>query len=300
MRNLDVTALRSLIAVADARGVTRGAERVNLTQSAVSMQIKRLEQQMGHALLQKDGRGVVLTRAGEQLLAYARQIVAINDEAWYRMTEAECADEVRIGVPSDVVYPHVPRILRRTRELMPRLRLRLVSNLTRELKTQFDAGQLDLILATEDRLGAGGETLRVAEQHWCGALGGTARLQEPLPVAVCNHCALLPGIERSLTAARRRWERVSDTDSDHVISALVSADLAITTVLDTQSLPGGERIVDGSLPELESVRINLYATSLDRPSVDGLVRIFRDEFRGGNVVDDAVGPVRLVDGRRAS
>ena len=121
MRNLDVSSLRSLVAIADARGVTRAAERVNLTQSAVSMQMKRLEQQTGQSLLQKDGRGVVLTRAGEQLLAYARQIIATNDEAWHRLTDTPFDDELRVGIPADVVYPLVPEVLRRVRKSMPRL-----------------------------------------------------------------------------------------------------------------------------------------------------------------------------------
>ena len=280
MRNLDVSSLRSLIAIADAHGVTRAAERVSLTQSAVSMQIKRLEQQTGQPLLQKDGRGVVLTPAGEQLLAYARQIVAINDEAWRRMTEEDFADELRVGVPADVVYPLVPEVLRRVREQMPRVRVRLVSALTCDLRERFDSGELDLMIGTEDHVDAGGETLRLATQHWCGAVDGTARLRTPLPIAACNHCALLPGIERSLTAVRRSWERISDTGSDEVVHALVSADMAVGTILDTQSLPAGcERIEDGVLPELESVRLNLYAQDDGRPSLAVLRGLFASVFR---------------------
>ena len=280
MRNLDISSLRSLVAIADARGVTRAAERVNLTQSAVSMQMKRLEQQTGQSLLQKDGRGVVLTRAGEQLLAYARQIVATNDEAWHRLTDAPFDDELRVGVPADVVYPLVPEVLRRVRKSMPRLRLRLMSALTCDLKSRFAADELDLIVGTEDHVDAGGQTLRLARQYWCGAHGGTARLQNPLPIAACNHCALLPGIERSLTAIRRPWERISDTASDEVVHALISADMAVGTVLETQRLPAGcERIDDGDLPELESVRLNLYANDDGRPTIERLSSIFRDVFQ---------------------
>ncbi|MEM1261313.1 MAG: LysR family transcriptional regulator [Pseudomonadota bacterium] len=281
MRNLDITALRSLVAIADTHGVTRAAARVNLTQSAVSMQIKRLEQQCGQALLQKDGRGVVLTRAGEQLLAYARQMIALNDEAWHRMTEADCADEIRFGAPTDIVYPFVSDILRRVRELMPCLTVTLCTGLTHELKRRFDDGEIDIMLGTENSVSDGGETLRVAKQYWYGAIGGTARLQTPLPIAMCNNCALLPGIDRVLTAEHRTWEQVSDTEAEQVVHALVSADQAVTTKLDDEPVPGCERIVDGSLPKLEDVRVNLYANVAGRTSLEQLVAICRERL-GGN------------------
>ena len=86
MRNLDLTPLRSFVAVADAGGVTRAAGFLNLTQSAVSMQLKRLEDGLGLALPDRSGRGVALTPAGEQLLKYARRMVDLNDEIYARLT----------------------------------------------------------------------------------------------------------------------------------------------------------------------------------------------------------------------
>ena len=102
-RNLDLTALRSFVAVADAGGVTRAAGLLNLTQSAVSMQIKRLEEALGLTLLDRSRRGVALTAEGEQLLRYARRMVALNDEAVARMTANEYEGEITLGVPHDVV-----------------------------------------------------------------------------------------------------------------------------------------------------------------------------------------------------
>ena len=80
-RNLDITALRSFVAVAEYGGVTRAAERLNLTQSAVSMQVKRLENLFNQPLITRAGRGVGLTEEGEQLLSYGRRLVSLNDEA---------------------------------------------------------------------------------------------------------------------------------------------------------------------------------------------------------------------------
>ncbi len=112
-RNLDLTALRSFVAVADAGGVTRAAGFLNLTQSAVSMQIKRLEEALDLALLDRTGRGVALTPSGEQLLSYARRMVALNDEAWTRLTCQSHEGEIVLGVPHDIVYPAIPQVLQR-------------------------------------------------------------------------------------------------------------------------------------------------------------------------------------------
>ena len=112
-RNLDVTALRSFVAVADEGKVTAAAARLNLTQSAVSMQLKRLEEALDQALFDRSGRGVALTSEGELLLSYARRMIALNDEIWSRMTHEDFEGELIFGVPHDIVYPHVPTVLRR-------------------------------------------------------------------------------------------------------------------------------------------------------------------------------------------
>ena len=106
IRNLDIAAMRSFLAVAEMGGVTRAATQLNLTQSAVSLQIKRLEELFGQPLFERTGRGVTLTAQGEQLVGYARRLLAANDETWSRMTEpAQFAGEINLGSPDDLLYP---------------------------------------------------------------------------------------------------------------------------------------------------------------------------------------------------
>ena len=105
MRNLDVTTLRSFVAVAEAGGVTRAAGFLHLTQSAVSMQLKRLEELLGLELLDRSGRTIALTASGEQLLVYARRMVALNDEVMTRLTDQAYEGQITLGVPHDIVYP---------------------------------------------------------------------------------------------------------------------------------------------------------------------------------------------------
>lgn len=99
IRNLDLTSLRSFVAIADAGGVTRAAGFLNLTQSAVSMQIKRLEEVLGCDVLDRSARKVGLTAEGEQLLGYARKMLALNDEAFHRLTTDVHEGEIVLGVP---------------------------------------------------------------------------------------------------------------------------------------------------------------------------------------------------------
>ena len=108
IRNFDLTALRSFVAISDAGGVTRAAGFLNLTQSAVSMQIKRLEDMLQIEVLDRTGRKVALTAAGEQLLGYARRMLALNDEAFGRLTHNSFEGEIVLGVPHDIVYPNIP------------------------------------------------------------------------------------------------------------------------------------------------------------------------------------------------
>ena len=146
MRTLDLVALRSFVAVADAGGVTRAAALLNLTQSAVSMQLKRLEDSLALELFSRAARRMALTPEGEQLLGFARRMLHLNDEALSRLTSTAYEGEIRLGVPHDIVYPAVPNILKRIAARYPRVRVNLVSSFTVLLKEQLAKGALDLVV----------------------------------------------------------------------------------------------------------------------------------------------------------
>ncbi len=174
VRNLDVTVLRSFVAVADAGGVTRAAGFLNLTQSAVSMQIKRLEDMLGCEVLDRSARKISLTQEGEQLLTYARRILNLNDELFGRLTRATHEGEIVLGVPHDIVYPLIPQVMQRFARDFPKMRIILLSSFTRILHDQFSRGECDILLTTEAELDAGGEELAELPLIWIGAPGGRA------------------------------------------------------------------------------------------------------------------------------
>ncbi|WP_108815686.1 LysR family transcriptional regulator [Loktanella sp. Alg231-35] len=258
-RNLDLTALRSFVSVADAGGVTRAAGMLNLTQSAVSMQLKRLEESLDVALLDRSARTIALTPAGEQLLGYARSMLKTNDEILKRLTATEFEGELRLGVPHDIIYPVVPAVLKRFAADFPRMQVRLISAPTRKLLEMFGRGEVDLILTTEEDCGPEGQVLVELPLLWIGALNGNAWRKQPLPVAFCSNCIFRGGVLQALNERQVAWSMAVDSELDNAVEAAVSADLAVHVALEG-SLPPHTEIIDhgGALPELPPQNINLY------------------------------------------
>ena len=267
-RNLDLTALRSFVAVADTGGVTRAAGMLNLTQSAVSMQLKRLEESLDLPLLDRSARTIGLTPAGEQLVGYARNMLKINDEVLSRLTATEFEGELKLGVPHDIIYPTVPAVLKRFAAEFPRMHVRLISAPTRKLLDMFGRGEVDLILTTEETCGPGGQVLVELPLLWIGAKDGLAWRKQPLPVAFCSNCIFRSGVLQALNKNDVNWHMAVDSELDNAVEAAVSADLAVHVALKG-SLPPHTEVIDhgGALPALKPQNINLYVLKPeDHPS----------------------------------
>lgn len=278
-RTLDLTALRSFVAVAEAGGVTRAAGRLNLTQSAVSMQIKRLEDALGLVLFERTGRGVTATAEGEQLLGYARRMVALNDEALARLTGEAWEGELRFGVPGDIIYPHIPAVLSRFARSHPRVRVSLVSSATKRLLPAFNRGDLDLILTTEDHPGP--EPLAERRLVWVGAIGGKAWRERPLRLGLEHISTFRPLALRALEQADIPWTIAVESDSTRTVEASVSADLVVSCLLQTTLPPYVEAIEHGgALPDLPTMHLNLYVAEGATASLAGqLAEAVRDAYR---------------------
>ncbi|WP_428926078.1 LysR family transcriptional regulator [Marinibacterium sp. SX1] len=285
MRNLDITTLRSFVAVADAGGVTRAAGYLNLTQSAVSMQLKRLEELLGIELLDRTRRGVSLTAAGDQLLSYARRMVALNDEVVARLTDQAFEGEITLGVPHDIVYPVIPRVMQQFHAAYPRVKVHLKTSYSASLRTEFARGDCDLILTTEITAGEGAETLAHRPLAWIGAPGGSVWRQKPLRVASQQHCAFRPQSLAALDRAGVAWETAVETDSDRTIEATVAADLAVTTMIAGTEPAHLEQIPHGdALPDLPVQLINMYTATTQTAMVAELADMMRRGFAGAGGV----------------
>ncbi|MGC8203693.1 LysR family transcriptional regulator [Aliiroseovarius sp. PTFE2010] len=280
MRNLDLTALRSFVAVADSGGVTRAAGLLNLTQSAVSMQLKRLEQSLGAGLLDRSGRGVALTSEGEQLVSYARRMLELNDEAYARLTSQEYEGEIHLGVPHDIIYPIIPRVLQQFNARYPRVKVNLYSSFTSKLKEQFNRGQVDVILTTEEEPDRGGQVMATMPLVWLGARGGSAWRQRPLRLAFEKGCAFRPRVQRALDEHGVAWEMATNSEQSRTIEAMVQADLAVYAQLEGTYPKDAEPIQHGgALPDLPSSQVILYANEKGQAHyIDDVAELLRAAY----------------------
>ena len=258
-RNLDLSALRSFVTVADVGGVTRAAGYLNLTQSAVSMQIKRLEESLGAPLFFRAARKLALSPDGEQLLSYGRRMLALNDEAMSLLSATCCQGEIRLGVPHDVVYPVIPGILRRMAAAYPKVRIHLVSSFTLLMKQEYARGGFDLMLTTEEAPDAGAEVLSTRGLVWVGAIDGNAWQRRPLRLGVKDTCIFRTRAQTALEDAGIPWEMATGGESEQAVEATVAADLAVSVRM-LGSIPEGMAPVvgDNQLPSVGEMKLGLY------------------------------------------
>jgi DNA-binding transcriptional LysR family regulator len=261
-RNLDLAALRSFVTVADVGGVTRAAGYLNLTQSAVSMQIKRLEDSLGMSLFLRAARKLALSPEGEQLLSYGKRMLALNDEALSQLAATCCQGEIRLGVPHDVVYPAIPGVLRRMAQAYPRVRINLISSFTILMKQDFARGAFDVMLTTEENPDPGAEVLSTRDLAWVGAPDGNAWQRRPLRLGFKDTCIFRPRAQAALDAAGIPWEMATGGESEQAVEATVAADLAVSVRL-VGSIPEGMVALSGDnqLPPVGEMKLGLYRGS---------------------------------------
>jgi DNA-binding transcriptional LysR family regulator len=282
-RNLDLTALRSFVTVADSGGVTRAALQLNLTQSAVSMQLKRLEDSVGQPLLDRSGRGVALTPQGEQLAGFARRMLALNDEAWGHLTNQAYEGEIALGVPHDIIYPHIPKALHRFACEFPRVQVKLHSSFTAELKLQMTRGEMDVILTTEAGVDTGGMVLDRQPLTWIGAQGGVVWRTRPVRFASVSRCIFKRPAIDALERAGLPWALTVDAQSFSAVDASVSADLAVCVQLES-AVPRLCEVIrhNGALPALPDYLVNMYVTDGPRAALaERLAEMIRESYGRG-------------------
>ncbi|MGY2050735.1 LysR substrate-binding domain-containing protein [Methylobacterium sp. JK268] len=259
MHPLDIDQLRTLVAIADTGSFTQAAEIVHKTQSAVSMQMKRLEGRVGREVFCRSGRGVRLTDAGERLLDYARRIVRLQAECLANFEEGDLAGRVRLGLPDDYADRYLPEILGRFSRAHPRAEVTVACEPTDMLVGRIESGDLDLAIITEARQRGSIETLRTEALLWVGSSRHATHAQTPLPLALGRpaciwRAAALAALERVSRPSRILFVSWSST----AVGAAVLAGLAVS-VLPESALRPGMRILspaDG-FPALPAFRVGL-------------------------------------------
>lgn len=227
---LDPDVLRSFVAIAETGSFTAAAARIFRTPSAVSMQIKRLEEQLGVSVFLRDARNVALTQDGEVLLSYARRLIALNREAISRFVSSDVSGIVRIGSPSDYGEAVLPDVLKRFAKTNPAVAVDVVIDQSSNLVKRFASGHLDIALLScvKDMMPEGGEVVFSDDIVWAGAKGGQAYLMDPLPLSMWEEsCVWRKNALEALDRAGRTYRVAYMTSHSSGQKAAIKTDMAI-------------------------------------------------------------------------
>lgn len=261
--NLDMDALRSLVAILRLGGLARAAERIGRSPSALSQQMRKLESQLGEPLFRKQGRRVVLTEAGDRVHAYARRILELNDEAVHAVRGAAIDGAVRFGLPGDFAESWLPAALGQFRKAYPAVRVDVLVEPNRLLLERLDRGELDLVLAMNQGGRADAERLATLPMAWIGpeGTGEVVRPDAVLDLALYQPpCFFRKAGTTALDHAGIAWRPAFVTASLHSLWAGVAAGLGITVRTAADLPPTLMRLDERhGLPPLPGVDLCLHA-----------------------------------------
>ena len=279
--DLDIDLLRSFVAVAETRHFTRAAERLDCVQSAVSMQIKRLEEGLGARLFERTRRAVKLTGDGERLLRDARRILRINEEVLASFGRQRVAGRVRLGA-TDTSMGYLPPILAHFAETYPLVELDVRCGRSWDALDDLEAGEVDLAFVTQPCGREAGQIVRREPLVWAVARTAVADEQDPLPLAIfATGCVYREAALAALDGVGRRWRHAYASPSRDGLMAAVTAGLAITMM--PRSLVGPDLRVVGAksgLPPLPEIEIFLHRPPGDlAPPVATLAEVIVEVLR---------------------
>lgn len=257
--SLDIPLLRTLLAVADTGSFSRAADHVHRTQSAVSMQIKRLEQSIGRPLFERAGRGSELTRDGEALVQYARRIVNLHDEAVTALAEPEVAGSVRLGVPDDYVSGFLPEVLAAFAEAYPLVEVELHCDTSANVSRAHDAGDVHVGVVTASMARQQTRHIRREPVVWAVSKRHLTHERDPVPLAVFEPgCIFRDWATDALDNTDKAYRIAYSSASMAGLVTAVEAGLAVT-ILPRSALPREFRELapDEGFPVLPPVDIGL-------------------------------------------
>ncbi|MGO8918802.1 MAG: LysR substrate-binding domain-containing protein [Stellaceae bacterium] len=259
--NLDMDVLRTLVAAQELGGLNRAARRVGRSQSAVSQQLRKLEEQAGQPLFRKQGRGLCLTEAGDVVLRYARRILELNDEAIAAVQGTAVEGVVRFGMPSDFAETWLPAALGRFKRAHPSVRIEASVDRNAALLERLETGHLDLVLLFGRGARADAERLATVPMVWIGREAVARRaVEEPLPLVLFEPpCVFREAAVAALEAASVPWRVAFTSPSLSGLWAAVDAGLGVT-VRTAPSRPPHLAVLDASAgwPDLPLTDLSLH------------------------------------------
>ena len=264
---LDLDQLKTFVAIAESGSFTRAADVVHKTQSAVSMQMRRLEERIGKPIFIRDGRQSKLTEDGERLLGYARRIVRLSHETISAFDDTGLSGSVRLGTPDDYADRFLPEILARFANSNPRVEVTVFCEPSLTLMEMARTGDLDLAIVT-----ACGEmpteVLRQEPLLWVTSAAHRVEKEEVVPLALSKApCVWRSAGLESLTSAGRKYRVLYTSGNSTAISAAVLAGLAVTVLAESALRPGMRVLSEAEgFPRLPSCEIGIIRSWNRQPS----------------------------------
>lgn len=279
---LDSDLMRSFLAVADAGSVTAAAHRLGRTQSAVSLQIKRLEDSLGQPLFDRLARGVGLTPRGEQLLPYARRVVALLNEATVALREKPLVGPVRVGIPDEYSSTVLPRALAAFDEQHEGVQVSVMVGHSAVQLRALERDEIDLAVIYDWAYVQDGEILGVDPTVWATSIAHGQHLRRPVPVAVYFKSDWSRDYaEYSLERQKIDWRPAWSCDMAGGFRVAVANGLAIAP-LSRSTIPAGCRELTGQdgFPIVDSARIVLMRNPRGTSeAVEGMASVLREAFQ---------------------
>jgi DNA-binding transcriptional LysR family regulator len=260
---LDLELLRSFVSVVDAGGFTRAGERVHRTQSTVSQQIRRLEDDIGQPLLNRNGKDVTPTEAGERLLSYARRLLSLAEEARDVVSRPGNEGAVRLGIPEDFAAYRLAKLLATFSRTRPGLRLDVRADQSTYLRRDLERGELDLALIKRDAGEKGGIGVWPERTHWVASKSHPidAKIGSVPLIGFPTGCLYRARAIHALESAGRSWHMAYTSSSLAGIQAAVAAGMGLS-ILSEIAIQADHRVLtakDGFAP-IDKTEVALVAS----------------------------------------
>lgn len=257
--NVDTDLLRTFVTIVDLGGFMKAAGALGRTQSAISMQMKRLEQATQTALFRRSGRIRVLTPAGEILLGYARQLIRLHDQALEELQDDVVTGEVKLAVMDDYATHILPDALAAFISQYPTINVEVTTGFSSDLLPQLGQ-RFDLVLATQPEGHGVGKVLRTERTRWAFSANHELRYDDAIPLALLTPGNLFRDWALSaLDEAGLRWRVLYTSTSIAAVEAAAEAGIAITVVKEGTARAGLKLLKDDfGLPALPASEISLH------------------------------------------
>ena len=284
---MDIDALRSFVAFVDTGSFTRAAMQTYRSQSAISMQMKKLEEETGQALFSKSGRNVALTERGQELVSYARRILSLHDEAISHFKHSVQHRPLIVGCPDDYAESVLPDVVALIRQKLPQQTIKVVCDCSTQLRLMMDQGKVDVAILTRAPDAEEGYLLKHDKGVWVH--GGQDMNVTPLPLVLyepdCKfHSAAIDGMEKQA----RAYTLMASSSSATAIKSILKRGIGISAMAISSVSAGLTILQDHTLPPLPAVDIVLSVAPVPHPAFGAhLAAIISTTFQQEDLAQDS-------------